>query len=185
MARHRTARGTPFRSTIGMKITARRRSLALVADRHRVCVFEKVETEIGEALVLREMLVHPEGRMKGHELGEDRPGRSFDSNRQVRGTRVGAPRHGYSPAFGPEDHALRAIVEMSVELAARHGVAEPRTRLKVFAGPRLVGRLRPALEKIACPSQLSFEEKGYAWLSEPELQDRLAARMLRKRASTT
>jgi protein required for attachment to host cells len=90
-----------------------------------------------EPLLQIDELFHPEGRLRGSELTEDRPGRSFDSR--------GEGRHAMGQPVDPveqENIRFARIVATSIEEARKKGAFE---RLLLVVEPRFLGHLRKHL----------------------------------------
>lgn len=169
MQKKKTRRGTPIRSTLGMRAVNRSRDWILVADRHRLCLFEG-----GSPLALQTNYVNPEGRKKGRDFVSERPGRSFDSQDRSHHGQTGGSRHAYGNAVLPEDRALETLVRKAVELLKDDRFRDAKTHVTVLAEPRLMGRLRPALAK-ASQCEIAYCEKDLAWIEGDELEKRLLA----------
>lgn len=174
MIRGRTSRGTPLRSTAGMKTTKKKRFWLLVGDRHRLCLYETIRNERSTKMILTETLHNPEGRQKGRELLADRPGRSFDSRDSSRHGQTGGTRHSYGNAADIKTAVSEKWAKRAVALVDEHLASDEQSELTVVAGPQLIGKLRSALAKAAPKATIRFEEKDYAWLDEPELKRRVS-----------
>jgi protein required for attachment to host cells len=77
--------------------------------------------------------------------------------------------------LSPIDREVESWLRQVTTMLPDFDLGERGTSLKVVAEPRLLGRLRPHLEKLLPQEGLSFEEKDYAWLSVEEIHDRLLA----------
>lgn len=175
MPKGRTRRGTPIRSTLGMRNIKPQRAWVMVADRHRLCLFERVDDELGERFKLSQEFLNPDGRKKGHELVSDRPGRSFESHDQSHHGQTGGLRHSYGNSFEPEDRAVETLVKEASRLVTDGALNNAETKLTVVAEPRLMGNLRPRLGKVAPQCEMEFKEKDYAWIADDRLEERLKA----------
>ncbi len=169
----RTSRGTAMRSTQGMRSLKRHPAWVLVADRHRLCLFERVEDESGESFQLRRESTNPDGRKKGHELVSDRPGRSFDSQDRTHHGQTGGTRHSYGSSLDPKDHVIEELVKQASQLLSEGKFNNAETKLTVVAESHLMGLLRPALTETAPQCEMEFKEKDYAWIAENRLEERL------------
>lgn len=109
----------------------------LVANRAQARLFESPGPGKGPRLV-RE-IEHPEGRLATHELGSERPGRSYDSH--------GPGRH----AMGKEhDAAEQTAIRFAKRLSLLLEEGRTRnqfTKLVLVAEPRFLGQLRDALSR--------------------------------------
>lgn len=175
MLNQRTRRGTPIRSTLGMRTLKNHHTWILVADRHRLCLFERIQDELGRSLLLREEYLNPEGRMKGHELGSDRPGRSFDSQDRTHHGQKGGVRHSYGSSYSLEDRTIETLVSHAVDFLKKGKFDDTETSLTVLAEPSLMGILRPSLQRAAPRCEMSFKNKDFSWLAGDELEERLNA----------
>jgi len=92
--------------------------------------------EVGESksLHLVEQFDHPSGRKQNHEVGSDRPGRSFSSG--------GSSRHSYTQEH---DASEQSAIDFSKEIARFLEKARTENRfgsLVLVAGPSFLGSLR-------------------------------------------
>jgi len=173
MLRGKTRRNTPIRSTIGMRSGPNHQGWILVADRHRLCLYERTRDQAEQGMALRQEFINPQGRMKGHDMVSDRPGRSFDSRVLSQHGQSGGARHAYGGGGEPEDRAVDLLLKKAVELLEDSTIKKDKSTLTVLAEPKLLGLLRPALEKAAPKMEMSFAEKDYAWLKSAKLKQRL------------
>lgn len=171
--RNRTSRGTPLRSTAGMRFIKDQPRWILVADRHRLVLFETCKDELGECLLMKEEFLDPDGRKKGHELVSDRPGRAFDSQDKSRRGQAGGARHAYGNSAGPVERATQSLVHAAVQIVDKHGLNREGTHLTVLAEPRLAGNLIPALQRAVPHCATGLLEKDYAWIPTRDLAERL------------
>lgn len=111
------------------------RTWILVANRANARLFESNGPGKGPQLI--KDIPHPEGRLTDHELGSDRPGRSFDSH--------GQGRHAMSKEHdNTEQTAIRFAKQLSTLLEegrSRNQFA----KLVLVAEPRFLGQLRESL----------------------------------------
>jgi protein required for attachment to host cells len=112
-------------------------SWILVANRSGARLFESAAP--GEGLRLLRDIAHPEGRLTNHDIGSDRPGRSFDSH--------GPGRHAMGKEHDEtEQMAIRFAKQLSLLLdegRAQHQFA----KLILVAEPRFLGHVRKALSR--------------------------------------
>jgi protein required for attachment to host cells len=171
----RTSRGTPIRSTLGMRNEKVHRYWALVADRTRACLFERVAGLVDNEYVLRQETLNPDGRAKGHELLSDRPGRSFDSRDSTRHGQAGGTRHSYGNTEDPKHSAAEDLVRAVGVLVDKAKLNVAGTKLTIVAEPKLMGMLRSLLEKRLTQVELQYLVKDFAWLNEPQIGERLTS----------
>lgn len=118
----------------------------VVMDGSRARVFEA--ERLPSALREVEDLIDPAGRLQEHEIGTERPGRSFES--------VGAARHALS---GRTTARQRHRAQFAKRVADRvdEALAQGRfRRLGLIAPPAMLGELRQALSP-RCRSRCSLE----------------------------
>jgi protein required for attachment to host cells len=164
--RARTKRGISIRSTIGMKTKTDIEKWILVADRHRVLLFKRDRNELGPTISLIKEYFNPDGRKKNRELAGDRPGRSFNSRDMSHKGQTGGTRHAYGKGSEPEDHVIQDLVSKASRLVEQSGRIRAITELTLVAEPRLLGLLRPAIQKVAATAKLSSYDKDLAWVDE-------------------
>jgi len=108
----------------------------VVAQRDGARVYEWASHHV--PLVLREVLRHPEGRLKDVEIDSDGPGAKFDSVAHGGGSAA-------RKEVGPTEH----LADVFAAEVARHieagRVAHVFERLVLVSGPRFLGRMRAAL----------------------------------------
>ncbi len=109
----------------------------VVAQRDGARVYEWASHHV--PLVLREVLRHPEGRLKDSEIDSDGPGAKFDS----------VP-HGGGSAASKEVSASEHVAEVFAAEVARHiehgRLAHAFEWVVLVSGPRFMGRMRAALK---------------------------------------
>jgi protein required for attachment to host cells len=158
---------------MGMKSSNQGPTWYLVADRSRLCLFEKAPEN--RAPELRHEFANPDGRKKGHDLVSDHPGRTFESQDRTQHGQAGGTRHSYGSATLPKDHAIADLVREATRLVADGRFLDAKSHLVVVAEPRLMGKLRPALRRVAPDRGISFHEKDFAWLNGGTLKKRLSS----------
>lgn len=134
----------------------------LAAHRSGATVYE--HTTPGSLALVREF-PHPEGRMKNRELGDDRPGRSYESG-GVQRSSVGS------------DHVpVRDIAESFARmLAATLNTARTEhkyDKLVLMAEPRFLGTLREALDPHTSATVLGSVSKDFPRVTEAEVKEHL------------
>src|SRR6476659_8771897 len=104
MRAHKTKTGTGVEQTYGMRVSHPSVLWVVVATNSQVKIFCK--TKKNESLVLVQEESHPDGRLGGHELVSDRPGRAFQSHTQGHsGHQTGPLRHALSSENDPKEQA--------------------------------------------------------------------------------
>jgi protein required for attachment to host cells len=130
----------------------------IVAQRSEACIYRcKTNSQIS----LVHEIQNPEGRLKDHELGTDRPGRSFSS--------AGPQRHGFSPPVDPSEQVAK---EFSREIADFLDSARIQNRydhLVLIAGPKFLGRLRQDMSDATSKCIINTIAKNLSGLSEQEV----------------
>lgn len=109
---------------------------------------------------------HPESRMSGQELLEDRPGRVFESGNNQQ-------RHSYESHTGSrEQEKQRFAQEIShyLEKAFREHLFQ---RLYLVASPAFLGYLKADLPKSIASSVVAEIDKDYTHLSNEQLIEKL------------
>lgn len=109
----------------------------LVANRAQARLFE--HTAAGKGLRLVRDIEHPEGRLTNHEIGSDRPGRSFHKSWT-----------GTSPMGKEHDEAEQTAIRFAKQLSLLLDEGRTQhqfTRLVLVAEARFLGQLREALSR--------------------------------------
>ena len=104
---------------------------------------------------------------KAHELGSDRPGRSFDS--------AGAGRHMMEPRTDPHLRAKLAFAEQVAESVNAGAGQDTFSRFVVVAPPKIAAAIRRALSGEAASRLAAEHHADLVKLPEAELRDRLSA----------
>jgi protein required for attachment to host cells len=131
----------------------------LVADRSKARIFHRAKPSEGIHLV--EEIIHPEGRLKEHEILSDRPGRTFSN--------VGTTRHGYAPRVDPLDQIglnFAKVLASKLELARSQNRFE---RIVLVAAPKLLGMIRTSLDPKTQGLLLKSMDKDYSYQSDLEI----------------
>ncbi len=87
---------------------------------------------------LVEKILHPEGRLRNQDIDEDSGGRSFD--------RLGEQRHTMGSAEEPIEHVADVFVKALAERLRAGRIDGDCDEIVLVAGPRLLGKLRLALD---------------------------------------
>lgn len=137
---------------------ARARVLEVVDDRRPADRTQPVFVHVAD-------LVHPQSRLKGHELGDDRPGHGVASG------------HGggtaYPPRTDPHDRERDRFAQELAQLLDR-GVADGRCAgLVLVAGDAFLGELKRHLGVQAAKAVLRTQAADYTALDERALAERL------------
>jgi protein required for attachment to host cells len=108
---------------------------------------------------------NPDVHAKAHELGEDRPGRAFDS--------VGPHRSAMEPRETPKEAAKKDFArELVADLDAAVASGEPRA-IVLVAPPRLLGEIRAIMPASLAAVVREDHAKDYTQLPRAELFARL------------
>jgi protein required for attachment to host cells len=108
---------------------------------------------------------NPDVHAKAHELGEDRPGRAFDS--------VGPHRSAMEPRETPKEAAKKDFArELVADLDAAVASGEPRA-IVLVAPPRLLGEIRAIMPASLAAVVREDYAKDYTQLPRAELFARL------------
>lgn len=108
---------------------------------------------------------NPDVHAKAHELGEDRPGRAFDS--------VGPHRSAMEPRETPKEAAKKDFArELVADLDAAVASGQPQA-IVLVAPPRLLGELRAIMPASLAAAVRDDHAKDYTQLPRAELFARL------------
>ena len=114
-----------------------------------------------QPLHLAENIPHPDGRLRNRDLDSDAGGRSFD--------RFGPQRHALSPQEAPIDHVADLFAkELADKLHAGRTNGDC-DRIILVAGPRLLGKLRLALDPPTAKLVVQDLDKDFGELSDHDL----------------
>jgi len=153
--------GDATRTDIAMKT-----NWLVVANAARARVLE--ETERAGAYAHVADLVHPESRMKGEELGGDRPG-------QVHAEGHGSPGTSYTPRTSPREREHERFAR-EVASTVNGGVAQDRCAgITLVASDPFLGHLKSHLSPQARKLLLRTVAADYTTLRDDELAERIAA----------
>ena len=175
MRTNKTKTGVDIKETQGMREYYSSVLWVIAASNSRVQVFNKLRRS--EPLRLIHELAHPKGRLGGHELVSDRPGRSFQSSTQSHlGHQTGPLRHALSSHQDPKEQASddwsRQIAKMLEEGLEKRQYDQ----VILVAEPKLAGRLHAHLSQEIQKRVIATYEKDFGrWLSDSSLVDRLEA----------
>lgn len=109
----------------------------LVAHRSGARIFEQARTHAGLRLVAT--IEHPAGRLREGEIKADRPGRVND--------RFGAHRHGLARGESSVEHYAAEFARELAEELREARLGKRYDRLLLVAGPKLLGKVREALDR--------------------------------------
>lgn len=145
----------------------------VVGDASRFIVFKK---EKAGALEEVRSFTNEKAHQKISDLEKDQPGRTFASHTQSHGGhQTGAPRHAY---VSEQDPKARATEDFVNEVASflDHALTEHSfEKLVLIANDRLLGMLRPALNKATQATICQAFAKDFAWITGTELHARVEA----------
>lgn len=114
------------------------------------------------ALTLVEQIDHPEGRLRNREIDADAGGRSFD--------RFGGQRHALESEDSPVEHLAGVFAKELADRLRDGRVAHRYDQLVLVAGPRLLGRLRDALDAPTAALVVKSLDRDVGELSEADLE---------------
>lgn len=108
---------------------------------------------------------NPDAHYKAHEMGEDKPGRAFESTTSRRSA--------MEPRETPKEAAERDFArELAAALDAAVAGGEVQ-KIVLIAAPRLLGDMRPLLSRTLQAAIVAEHAKDYTKLPRAELFDRL------------
>lgn len=120
----------------------------------------------GHGLSLLEEIAHPEGRLRPHEIEADAPGRVHD--------RMGSHRHGVATEESATEHVARVFAKSLAE-RLRHGAETAQyEQLVLIAGPKLLGKLRDALDNGTAAHVIATVDRDLRDVSLADLPAHLA-----------
>lgn len=117
------------------------------------------------ALHLVREVAHPEGRLKDSELGEDAPGRSYESG--------GTQRSSLGTDRSPARDVSAAFARSLADLLARGRVEQAYDQLVLMAEPRFLGALRGALDARTTSTVIGSVAKELPHPTEVEVRGHL------------
>ena len=112
-------------------------SWVVVAHRAGARIFE--HRGPGKPLLVREMFEHPQGRLKDHDVGTDRPGRSGESGSTTR--------HALEPREAAHVHEARVFAKTLARRLGHARTDHAYARLLLVAEPHFLGYLEHELDK--------------------------------------
>ena len=115
---------------------------------------------------------HPEGKLKSHELGTDRPGRSFDSPRSGR-SKAAAHRHTYASSADPREQSVNRFVAALANWLDAERKLDRYDRLLIVAEPRFLGKMKANLDGGTSERLLPPLDRDFNYLTEGELMETL------------
>ena len=135
----------------------------LVAHRSGARIFEQAHTHTGLRLVAS--IDHPAGRLREGEIKADRPGRVID--------RYGSHRHGVAREESSVDRYAADFARELAEELREARLAKRYERLLLVAGPKLLGRLRDALDRDTAGLVMASLPRDLQDITERELPSHL------------
>jgi len=135
----------------------------LVADASRASILRIQGPDRQLQPVFKEDFVH--AHLASHEIGSDRPGRTFDS--------LGAGRHAKEPATDPAQVETERFAHQLAEVLETARKKQSITRLILVAPPRFLGVLRAALPEAVGTMVVAEVNKELTKLTPLELSERL------------
>lgn len=134
----------------------------LVADRSGARVY----ASHGNVLpVLVETIAHPEGRLRPRELDADEGGRVHD--------RFGEHRHAVTSRESPVDHVATTFAKALADRLREARLGRRYDSLVLVAGPRMLGRLRDALDDATAAAVSGSLDRDLAELDDHALAETL------------
>lgn len=108
---------------------------------------------------------NPDAQLKAHDMGEDRPGRAFDS--------LGPHRSAMEPRETPKEAAKRDFARELVGALDAAVAAGEVQRIVLLAPPRLLGEIRALMPPALAAAVREDHPKDYTRLPRAELFQRL------------
>lgn len=174
MFQGKTKKGAQLDQLDGFEHKRQNRCWLVVGDRSKLRIFEQQKNLEGETELLPVTeIVSEGGRLKDHELGSDRPGRSFQSHTVARHSQSGGLRHALSSRQTPHDHQTDLLIERSVEFLDAARKQSRFDSIRLFADPHFIGLMKEAIGNTNLPDITEFVEKDYSRLSGSKLKQRL------------
>jgi protein required for attachment to host cells len=106
-----------------------------------------------------------EAHLLPHELGRDRPGRSFESSAPTR--------HGMEPPTDPQLVAKQKFIRRVADTLNRAALEKRFGALYLIAEPRTLGMLRPELHDLTRAAVREEVDKDWISLPEQKLEEHL------------
>lgn len=168
----KTSHGVGMDSTRGMRNETSRTSWIVVADNSRARILACTPAEPRPRLM--RTMEHAEGRLHGHELVSDRPGRTFASHTKAHGGhQTGGVRHAYSSEDDPRSHETESWCGSLADFLEES--LRDYDNLVVVAEPRLIGRLNAHLTGSVRERVARTIERDLSWIEGEPLVDRLSS----------
>jgi protein required for attachment to host cells len=140
------------------------RTFILIAHRSGARLFK--QDHVHAPLALHTQFDFPKGRLQEGEINADRPGRVHD--------RMGNQRHGVSREESAVDHLTAGFVRELADYLRTARLAKDFDHLVLVAGPKLLGRLREALDADTLALVTASLHKDLQDVPERELPAHLA-----------
>ncbi|MBM4226897.1 MAG: host attachment protein [Gammaproteobacteria bacterium] len=123
------------------------------------------QTAHHQPLTLVETIDHPEGRLRNHDLDADAGGRSFDSK--------GSHRHALETEHSATDHLAETFAKSLVAKLRAGREAKACDRIILVADPRMLGKLRDAMDAFTAAAEDRSLDKDLGNLPEVEVIEHL------------
>ncbi|MEO6563917.1 MAG: host attachment protein [Nitrosospira sp.] len=136
----------------------------LVANRSGAKLFERTGSE---DVKLKENIVHPDGRLKAHDIDTDAPTRTVDTG--------GHGQHGTGSPVSPTEHIAEQFAKKLGELLDKGRTDHAYTKLVLIAEPGFLGELRNGLDQNTAALVSKTIGKNLPDISEHDLPDYLDA----------
>jgi protein required for attachment to host cells len=140
------------------------RTFILIAHRSGARLFK--QDHVHAPLVLHTQFEYPEGRLREGDINADRPGRVHD--------RMGNQRHGVAREESAVEHLTAGFVRDLAGYLRSARLAKDFDHLVLVAGPKLLGRLREALDPDTLALVTASLHKDLQDVPERELPAHLA-----------
>jgi protein required for attachment to host cells len=157
----KTKNGVEIERLIGVPETRGKRIRILVANQSGARLFDKN----GGEPVLIEVLDHPEGKTKGHDLVTERPGRSFDSH--------GGARHALTNEETPHEHVADRFAMFLADRLMLDRKTNRCDYILLVAEPRFLGNIFGRLDETTIKVCMHPLQYDFSNLSKSELIARL------------
>lgn len=135
----------------------------LVAHRAGARLYSRAAPDHGLRLEAR--IDHPEGRLRNRDLDADTGGRTFD--------RQGGHRHAMESEHSPVEHVTDQFVKVLADKLRDGRIANHYAHLVLVAGPKLLGKLRDALDDPTAAKVVQSLDRDFGELTDPEVERHL------------
>lgn len=165
----RTTLGVPLKRLGGVKRRVRKNAWIVIANQGGATILSQPDLEIVK-------------RVPGNKRGKqdrfektDRPGRTFDSYTKAKHGQAGAPRHSLGEKNTPKELAAETFVASLADVLAAGRLAKKFNELVLVAEPKLLGRLKNALDSETRKFITQIIEKEFPHLKDTELLKKMSA----------